>query len=100
MNNRTTDRSARKKGKDANMLIVLGFAFYRINLDLLRPEVSQDVLANVTRVFATALDVSSSDCAVIRSALAQFGIGGGSVALDNMKCSQLFDEYQRTFALE
>ena len=93
----------KQKVQDADLLIFLGFAFHRINLDLLRPEFPGDgpLPARLgTSVFATALGVSDSDCNVIRNALGRFGIGGGAVALANMTCSNLFDEYQRTFALE
>ena len=87
----------KQKLKDGDMLIFLGFAFHRINVELLEPESPG---MGHTRVFATALHVSDSDRAVIKSALARFGISGNAVALADMKCSDLFDEYQRTFALE
>lgn len=78
-------------------LLFLGFAFHRLNLDLLFSGAS----SGTTRVFATALNVSSSNCQRIKNELAY----KAKHPLDyiyirnDLTCSELFMEYSRSLSL-
>lgn len=51
----------RRRIKEANHLVFIGFAFHDANMELLQP----DTKTSIERVFATAYRISDSDCGVI-----------------------------------
>lgn len=84
--------------EQANTLVFLGFKFHDQNMKLLKPAISP----NVSRVFATAKGISSSDCKiVIKQIMHNFGeIMHDNLHLRNdLTCESLFDEYSRSLAL-
>ena len=83
---------------NAKNLAFLGFAFHRLNLDLLFPDV---VGSNDDRsIYATASGLSNSDVQVISKELSHLaGIRYDQIRLRNdLKCFDLFREYSRTLA--
>lgn len=89
----------RSNMKTAQRLIFLGFAFHKLNLDLLVPTAST-APPRGRRVLATAYGISDSDVEEIAEDLA---IRGVLIAKDirirnDLRCSQLFDEYSRTLS--
>jgi hypothetical protein len=104
-----TDMSAspiskiRKCMFEAEILVFLGFAFHRLNLELLTPAADNSSSSRRGRYsyFGTALGISDSDCDVIKDEIARLN------RLDpirahlrpDLKCAQLFDEYWRSLSL-
>lgn len=86
---------------EARIVLFLGFAFHRLNLDLIRPQQSSHSNPEEVRYFATAKGISRSDCEVISSDLVKLGgIKSENIALRNdLTCSQLFREYWRSLSL-
>ena len=86
---------------DARIVLFLGFAFHRQNLNLIRPHQSSHSNPEEVRYFGTAKGISKNDCDVISSELIE--LGGAkreSIALRNdLTCSQLFQEYWRSLSL-
>ncbi len=86
---------------EARIVLFLGFAFHRLNLELIRPLRNANSTLGDVRYFGTAVGISGSDCDVISSELAV--LGGAKVeniALRNdLKCSKLFQEYWRSLSL-
>lgn len=81
----------------AERLLFLGFAFHRLNLDLL----FSGAVPNSTRVFATALDISNSNCLQIKNELSNKAkhIPDLMYFRNDLTCSQLFMEYSRSLSL-
>lgn len=84
----------------AGMVLFLGFAYHRLNLDLLRPD-RPHPNPNAVRYFGTAREISKSDCGLIaRDLTALASAHHGNVTLrSDLTCTQLFHEYWRTLAL-
>ena len=85
--------------KTAQRLIFLGFAFHKLNLDMLVPSASTAPPTG-RRVLATAHGISDSDVTVVAEDLATRGV---LIAKDiqirnDLTCSQLFVEYSRTLS--
>lgn len=81
----------------ANRVVFLGFAFHRLNLDLLFPGTSTDT----TRIYATALNISESNCSGIKNELANKAHYDRDYFYlrNDLTCSQLFTEYSRSLSL-
>jgi hypothetical protein len=81
--------------KDAEIIVFLGFAFHKQNLELLRPGVA----SNAKRIYATALNISNSDCAIIKGEvkelLAQEERQAHIEINNRIRCNELFTEYWR-----
>lgn len=98
----SSDVFAIRKGMiEARIVLFLGFAFHRLNLDLIRPTQSSYSNPDEVRYFGTASGISRSDCDVISSELKKLGgIKSQNIALRNdLTCSQLFQEYWRSLSL-
>jgi hypothetical protein len=93
--------SIRKTIQSARRIALLGFAFHRLNLELLifgNPPLAP---TNGPLVFGTAISLSHSDCEAIRAELIN-GTSGAvkDVTLRNdLTCAQLFTEYRRRLSL-
>jgi hypothetical protein len=91
--------SIRSSMKTAQRLIFLGFAFHKLNLDILVPSAGPSPPTGRC-VLATAHGISKSDVAVIAGDLANRGV---LIAKDiqirnDLTCGQLFGEYSRTLS--
>jgi hypothetical protein len=79
----------------ANTIVFLGFAFHEQNMKLLEPGARSDV----RRVFATAYNLSKSDCGVItKSILDTLHAKAAHIDIEirnDLKCSDLFKQYWR-----
>lgn len=93
--------SIRSNMKTAQRLVFLGFAFHKLNLEILLP-----VGANYTScpdgrcVLATAHRISDSDVRVISDDLAARGVlSARDIQIrNNLTCNGLFEEYSRTIS--
>ncbi|MHB1142635.1 MAG: hypothetical protein ACYC1T_12890 [Sulfuricaulis sp.] len=86
---------------ESHIVLFLGFAFHRLNLDLIRPSGEKILNSEDLRYFGTAKGISNSDCEGIKIELIK--LGGPkykNIALRNdLSCSQLFREYWRSLSL-
>ena len=84
--------------KTSPKLVFLGFAFHRMNIDLLLPNYTKPSDQPVPqRIFATAYDISDGNAQAISDELAaRCGITERNIHVRNRhKCSELFYEYSR-----
>jgi hypothetical protein len=81
-------------------LVFLGFAFHRLNMELLLPPSLEAVHVENRTVFATAYGISKNDTAEISDELrTKTGITNTSVHVRNdLSCGQLFREYWRSMS--
>ncbi len=85
----------------AQRIAFLGFAFHRLNIQLLFAMKPNQQNSRNCPVYATAFGVSYSDCQKITEELGQYaGIEQSSIRIKNeLKCAGLFHEYRRSLAL-
>jgi hypothetical protein len=79
---------------ESERIIFLGFGFHEQNIKLL----SVDTKDKFRNVFGTAIGISHADQTIICSKLERNGIVRGNIYLRDLSCSDLFDEYSRTFS--
>ncbi len=81
----------------AERLLFLGFAFHRLNLDLLY----SGAPSQTRRLFATALNISNSNCQQIKGELVNKAKHPSDFIYlrNDLTCSQLFAEYSRSLSL-
>jgi hypothetical protein len=85
--------SIRSIMKTSPKLVFLGFAFHRMNIELLLPNSMAKNRAAVQHIFATALNMSRSNTDFIESDLRNRGIGADMQLRRELTCSQLIPEY-------
>ena len=84
----------------SNRLIFLGFAFHKLNMDLLFPTEKSNAIKSSRHVFATAQGISASDIKSITTTLINKGkVDENNIYVQNdLTCNQLFREYWRSIA--
>jgi len=91
----------REKLLDAQTVIFLGFAYHKLNLELLKSRRTIHVKHKIARYFGTAFKISPSNCDIIHKELTN--LGGTSIKQIEMRkdltCAQLFGEYWRSLSL-
>ncbi|MEY4728909.1 MAG: hypothetical protein RL020_67 [Pseudomonadota bacterium] len=100
-NNVTSDvDNIRLNVMSANRLVFLGFAFHKLNLDLLLLNEPTTEAPPIRAVFSTGYGLAPSDKQLISSELATRGdISGSTIYLQNEhKCFELFKAYWRSLA--
>lgn len=86
---------------ESQIILFLGFAFHRLNLQLLSAEGVTHVNPGETKYFGTAWGLSDSDCSEIRTELSALGgVRPEQIYLRNgLTCAKLFGEYWRSLSL-
>jgi hypothetical protein len=86
---------------NARRVAFLGFAFHRLNIDLLFPGLPAGTPAQTESVFATAISLSQSDCASIASELSTKALHPRDKVFirNNLTCAKLFGEFWRSLSL-
>ncbi len=86
--------------KNSLRLVFLGFAFHRLNNELLLPGDSSTSPPSARSVFATAHGISNSNTAAVSAELAARGVlSAKKIQIRNdLTCSQLFEEYSRNMS--
>jgi hypothetical protein len=87
---------------DTERLLFLGFAFHRLNLDLLFPDLPSGVRSGTKSVFATAYGLSRSNSQQIRLELVNKARhpSEGIYLRDDLTCVKLFSEFSRSLSLD
>ncbi len=81
----------------AERLVFLGFAYHRLNMDLLSlTDVDRYDNPHKIDCYATACEMSKSDQESASSSIAHLYKGGLNINIENMTCSQLFSDYSRS----
>ncbi|HKU18343.1 MAG TPA: hypothetical protein VJP80_03640 [Candidatus Saccharimonadales bacterium] len=91
----------RKRFFDSQIVLFLGFAYHRLNLQLLRTEGVVHSNPGQTKYFGTAVDISHSDCVEITQELQELGaVPNNHIHVRNdLTCARLFGEYWRSLSL-
>lgn len=88
----------REQVRSAEKLVFLGFAFHRLNIDLLAPKELGHNERN-REVYGSALGISGSDTSKISTLLTN-RLGAQSVLLRNdLTCAGLLNEYRRSLSM-
>jgi hypothetical protein len=91
----------RRYMRTAKRFIFLGFAFHRLNLELLWPTGAEVRLSPDKRCFATAFGMSQNDAQVIVSELEELaGVEAKNVVIrTDLTCTKLIRDYWRSLSL-
>lgn len=88
----------RKHMRIADRVVFLGFAFHKLNMQLITPEQVDGTINSDIRCFATTLEISSSDKEVIEAQIKELYSGGIIVNMANLTCADFFKEYWRSLS--
>jgi hypothetical protein len=86
---------------NSQIVLFLGFAYHKLNLQLLRADGGVHPNPEETKYFGTAFGLSTSDCLEIQSELSALGdVPLNQIFIRNdLTCAKLFGEYWRSLAL-
>lgn len=92
--------SIRTHMRTSPRMVFLGFAFHRLNMEILFSQPSSSMTSVIERNFyATGLGISNSDVNLIKAEIFNKGITTGNVTIRNdLKCSELLLEYWRSMS--
>jgi len=82
----------------ANRVVFLGFAFHKLNMQLIAPEQLDGTSNSDIRCFATTLGISSSNKEVIEGQIKELYHGEIIVNMANLVCYDFFKEYWRSLS--
>lgn len=100
---KTSDISiTRSTLKSAHRITFLGFAFHRLNMQLLFPGPADGDKTRNSPVYATAYGISFADTEVISDELSNIaGINRNKIRLENtLQCAGLFREFWRSLSIQ
>jgi len=95
----------REQVKTSNIVLFLGFAFHKRNMELLQPEYSKSRLGMSLSCFATAKDESDTNKDRITESVCQLlsvqkHMQDDTVHINDLSCAELFEEYKRSLSFE
>jgi hypothetical protein len=86
----------KKHMEQANRLVFMGFAFHKLNMQLIATEKNRD---SQLKCYATTLNISKSDEEVIREQISTLYHNALiDTRMANMKCAEFFSEFWRSLA--
>jgi hypothetical protein len=88
----------RKRMGIADRVVFLGFAFHKLNMQLITPEFRDDTDNSEVKCFATTSGISYSDQEVIDEQINELYRGRIKVNMANMYCGDFFAEYWRSLS--
>lgn len=102
-NERTSDIVRVREILDtADRIAFLGFAFHRLNVELLFPRQEKGIPTKECNVFATGIGISDPDARVITDEL--FQLGGfnpnSTYIARDVPCARLFEEFRRSLSFK
>ncbi|MCP4703700.1 MAG: hypothetical protein GY865_03740, partial [candidate division Zixibacteria bacterium] len=84
--------------RQTNKLVFVGFAFHKLNMQLITPESFEFGEENKPKCYATTYGISESDKDVIEEQVSSlYGIGIG-VKMASLECNSFFTEFWRSLA--
>ena len=90
--------SIRENIESAERIVFMGFAFHKLNMELLKPtEISRTDFSNL-KCFATTLGISKSDKEVIMEQISNLYGVVVHPNMANVKCKDLFTEFWRSLS--
>jgi hypothetical protein len=93
--------SIRNNLVEADKIVFLGFAFHKLNMNLMMPDSSSVNIYRAISCFGTAQGISDSDCEIIKNELRHlYKDTLTRIDISNkLDCSRLFKEYWRNLSL-
>lgn len=86
--------------KESEKIAFLGFAYHRINMDLLSPEMESTTKSMKRSIYATTFGISENDSKIISSEIRNlFKIHESKINLQNSSCKELFEQNSRGLSL-
>jgi len=82
----------------AKKIVFLGFAFHKLNMELIAPNKSGKKKTITPRCFATTFGISESDKEVIEEQINQLYGAPTDVRMANLECGKFFTEFRRSLA--
>lgn len=90
-------QAIRQRVQEATRLVFLGFAFHRMNMNLLLPSLATAATSE-SRVFATAFGLSGADTDMILDEFVVKGWNANNIEIDHQTCGQFFKVYRRSLS--
>jgi hypothetical protein len=91
--------SLHQKMIEADRVVFLGFAFHKLNMQLISPSDKPKITPKrEVKCFATTLNISDSDKYVIEGQIKQLFQDSSKVNMINKKCVDFFNEYWRSLS--
>lgn len=90
----------REKIENSNKLIFMGFAFHKLNMDLLRPIKLSRTDFGTLDIYATILGVSPSDKSVIQAQIDSLLNRSTIANMADATCNKFFSEYWRSLSFD
>lgn len=88
----------RKHMSLANKVVFLGFAFHKLNMELITPTHLDDTNSSKVKCFATTYGISDSDKTVIDQQIKELYQGKVSISMANSTCGKFFTDYWRSLS--
>ena len=82
----------------AEKVVYIGFAFHRLNLELLVPKRIKGVRFDEVKCYASTYNISSSDKQVIEQQIEELYQKEVVVQMADLKCNEFFSEFWRSLA--
>lgn len=82
----------------ANRLVFIGFAFHKLNMQLINPEISKGTGTITPNCYATTYMISESDQKVIRSQINDLYHYDLNPKMANLPCKKFFTEFWRSLS--
>lgn len=85
--------------ESSEKVIFLGFAFHKLNMELLKPDLGATPGGRRGKCFATAKGISDHDCEIIDLELRKLKSLEDVYIRNSLSCVELFQEYERSLSL-
>jgi hypothetical protein len=82
----------------ANRLVFIGFAFHKLNIQIINPEIIKDASTVRPKCYATTFTISESDKEVIRSQINGIYRAQLNIKMANLTCEKFFTEFWRSLS--
>jgi hypothetical protein len=84
--------------RNATKLIFIGFAFHKLNMKLISPDLSQSPIIKNPKCYATTYGISESDKAVVSDQICKLYKSTIDVRMASVACRDFFSEFWRSLA--
>jgi hypothetical protein len=91
-------KSIKAAMSNASRLIFIGFAFHKLNMQLITPDDFNPEKNEAPRCFATTYNISENDKAVINNQISDLYKTNVNAQMANLLCGEFFNEFWRSLA--